>query len=141
MFGSHCLKTYSQTQETIALSSGESEFYGIVKAATMGIGIKSMFKDLGLEVEIEVNTDSSASRRIPSRRGAGRARHVEVPELCVQERARRGELSIVKVRGEDNVAGGLTKHVERSKMEMHTEKSGFVRREGRHELCSYLRDV
>ena len=35
MLGGHCVKTYSQTQETIALSSGESEFYGIVKAATM----------------------------------------------------------------------------------------------------------
>ncbi len=35
VFGSHCLKTYSQTQDTKTLSSGESEFYGIVKAATM----------------------------------------------------------------------------------------------------------
>ncbi len=37
----------------------------------MGIGIKSMFKDLGLEVGIQVNTDSSAARSISSRRGAG----------------------------------------------------------------------
>ena len=36
IFGSHCLKTYSQTQETIALSSGESEFYRIIKVASMG---------------------------------------------------------------------------------------------------------
>ncbi len=81
MFGSHCLKTHSQTQETIALSSGESEFYGIAKAATMGIGIKSFFKDLGLEVEIQVNTDSSAARSISSRRGAGRVRRASQPEL------------------------------------------------------------
>ena len=71
MFGSRCLKTHSQTQETVALSSGGSEFYGIVKAATMGIGIKSMFKDLGLEVEVQVNTDSSFARSISSRRRAG----------------------------------------------------------------------
>ncbi len=51
-FGSHCLKMYSEMQDTIALSSGESEFYGIVKAATMGIAIKSTFKDPGLEVEV-----------------------------------------------------------------------------------------
>ncbi len=50
MFGSCCLKPYSQTQEAIALSTGESEFYSIVKAATIGIGIKSRFKDMGLEV-------------------------------------------------------------------------------------------
>ncbi len=52
MLVSYCLKTCSQTQDTIALSLGESEFYAIVKAATMGIGIKSMFMDLELEVEV-----------------------------------------------------------------------------------------
>ncbi len=62
MFGSHCLKTHSQTQETITLSSGDSEFYGIVRAATMGVGIKSLFGDLGLEIEVQVNTDPSAAR-------------------------------------------------------------------------------
>jgi hypothetical protein len=108
-FGTHCLKTHSQTQETIAVSSGESEFYGIAKAATMGIGIKSSFKDLGLKVEIQVKTDSSTAISISFRRGAGRVRRVEVGELWVQER---GELSIIKVRGEDNVADGLPKQVE-----------------------------
>ncbi len=135
MFGSQRLETDSQTQETIALSSGESELYGIVKAATMGIAIKSMFKDSGLEVEVQVNTDSSVAGSRSSRRCAGRARCVEVRELWVQERARRGELSITKVRGEDNVAGGLTKHVGRSIMEMHLERCGFVRPEERYELC------
>ncbi len=107
----------------------------------MWIGIKSMLKDLGLEVEVQVNTDSLAARSISPRRGAGRARRVKVRELWVQERIRRGELSITKVRGEDNVAGGLTKHVERTKMEMLMEKRGFVRREGRRELCPYFGDA
>ncbi len=140
MFGSHCLKTHSQTQETIALLSGESEFCGIAKAVTMGIQIKSMFEDLGFRVEIQANTDLSAARSISSRIGAGRARHVEVRDLSVQERVRRGELSLIKVRGGDNVADGLTKNVERSNMEMHMDKCGFVLREGRHELCPYLGD-
>ncbi len=64
MLGSHCLKTHSQTQDTIALSSGESEFHGIGKAATMGVGIKSLFGDLGFEIEVRVNTDSAAARSI-----------------------------------------------------------------------------
>ncbi len=58
-------------QDTIELSSGESEFYGIVKAATMGVGIKSFFGDLFLEIEVQVNTDPTAARSISSRRGAG----------------------------------------------------------------------
>ncbi len=72
MIGSHCLKANSLTQETIALSFGQSEFYGIAKAATIGIGITSRFRGRGVEVEVEVNTDSSAARSISSRRGAGR---------------------------------------------------------------------
>jgi hypothetical protein len=54
MFGNHCTKTYSQTQETVAFSAGESEFYGVVKAATMGLGMKGFTEDLGVEVGVQV---------------------------------------------------------------------------------------
>ena len=33
MLGEHILKTYSSAQPTISLSSGEAEFYGVVRAA------------------------------------------------------------------------------------------------------------
>ncbi len=36
----------------------------------------------------------------------------------MEKPVRRGELSIIKVRREDIVADGLTKHVERTNMEM-----------------------
>ncbi len=84
MWGGHCVQTYSRTQETIALSSGESEFYGIEKAATMGLGMKSLLEDLGVKVKVQVNTDSSAAKSIAPRRGAGRVRHIEVRELWVR---------------------------------------------------------
>ncbi len=87
VFGKHCIKTYSQTQETVALSSGESEFYGIAKVATM-----------------ESNADPSTAKSIASRRRAGRVRHLEVLELWVQDRVAKGELEIKRVKGEDKVA-------------------------------------
>ncbi len=79
----------------MALSSGQSEFYGIAKAATMGIGIKCLFGDSGLEVEVQVNTESSAAKSIGSRRGAGRVRHADVRELRVQDKVNKKELGIV----------------------------------------------
>ncbi len=82
----------------------------------MGMGIKSLFGDVGLEIEVHVNTDSSAARSISLRRGAGQVRHVEERELWVQEKVRRGELSTINVKGENNVADGLTKHVDRSNL-------------------------
>ncbi len=125
----------------IPRGSGESEFYGIVKAATMGMGIKGLLEDLGLDVEIQVNTGSSAARSISSRKCAGRVRHVEIRELWVQERVRREELSIIKVRGRDDVADRLTKLVERHKMEKYLQECGFVLRNGRLELCPHLGDI
>ena len=71
-----------------------------------------MLGDLGVEVKVQVNTDSSAAKSIASRRGAGRVRHIEVRELWVQDRVAKRELSVVKVKGEENVTDGLTKHVD-----------------------------
>ena len=46
--GDHVIKTWSFTQATIALSSGEAEYYGMVKGASMALGIQSMLEDLGM---------------------------------------------------------------------------------------------
>ncbi len=138
MLGGHCIKTYSQTQETIALSSGESKICGILKAAAMGKGVKGLLEDLGVGVEMQVNTDSSAAKSITARRGAGRVRHIEVRELGVHDRVAKGELNIAKVRGGEYVADGLTKHVDRQNMEQYTKACGMVRRSGRHELSMQL---
>ncbi len=83
MLGGHCVKTHSQTQETIALSSGEAKFHWIVKVATMGLGAKGLQGNLGVEVKVQVHTDSSAAKSLASRRGAGTVRHIEVRELLV----------------------------------------------------------
>ena len=57
MMGDHCVKNYSSTQDIIALSSGEAEFYGIVKAGSHGLGVVGIFRDLGLELGLQTNTD------------------------------------------------------------------------------------
>ncbi len=50
------------------------------------------------------------------------------------------ELKIVKVKCEESVAYGLTKHVDRQKMEQYVEACGIVLRSGRHELSLQLGD-
>ncbi len=109
VFGDRCIKAYSQTQQTVALPSGEAEFYGIVKGFTIGLGIKCWLEDMGCEVGVQVNTDLSAAQSIATRRGAGRVRHIEVWELWVQDRAAKGELTIIKVKVQNNKADVLTK--------------------------------
>ncbi len=86
MFGSHYVEAYSQTQKTVALSSAESDFYGIVEAAIMGLGAKVLMDSGGVRVEVHVNTDWSAAGMIEFRRGAGKVRHVDVRELWTQDK-------------------------------------------------------
>ncbi len=95
-FGNHFVKTYSQTQEAIASSSGESKFYGIAKAVTTGLGVKGLMEDLCVGVEVQVNADSSAAKSAIARRGAGRVRRVEVRELSLLAK---GELKNLQSKG------------------------------------------
>jgi hypothetical protein len=81
MLGNHCVKSWTTTQDVIVLSSGEAEYYAIVKGIAQALGMKRMLRDLGIEVNIVCNTDSSAAKSIASRRGCGRVRHIEVSTL------------------------------------------------------------
>ena len=48
MLGNHVLKTWSATQASLAVSSGDAEFYGVVKGAGVGLGQAALFKDNGI---------------------------------------------------------------------------------------------
>jgi len=109
MLNGCCIKTWSSTQSLISLSSGESEYYGIVKGASVGLGTQAMLKDLGFKLNLEVLTDASAAKGIASRRGLGKTRHIQVHFLWVQERVGAGDIVLKKVWGGENPADLLTK--------------------------------
>ena len=54
MLGQHCLKSWSSTQPSISLSSGEAEFYGLVKASGVGLGFQALLADLGCKLPCRV---------------------------------------------------------------------------------------
>ena len=51
LHGAHCIKHYSSTQTVIAISSGESEFYSIVRGSSVGLGLLSLAKDLLVDLK------------------------------------------------------------------------------------------
>ena len=53
MLGGCCVKSWSSTQSLISLSSGESEFYGVVKGGSVGLGVQAMLKDMGFDLSLE----------------------------------------------------------------------------------------
>ena len=50
MIGSHAIKTWSSTQDIIATSSREAEYYALVKCGSQALGLKAMMEDLGFYV-------------------------------------------------------------------------------------------
>ena len=111
MLGTHCLKSWSSTQPSVSLSSGEAEFYGLVKASGVGLGFQALMKDLGYSVPCRIWTDSSAAMGIVGRQGLGKLRHIDTHSLWVQQAARSGRIEVRKVRGDDNPADLFTKHL------------------------------
>ena len=140
MIGQHCIRTWSSTQPSVTLSSGEAEFYGLVKAAGAGLGHQSLVGDLGLTLPVTVWTDSSAAIGIASRSGLGKLRHLETHTLWVQEKVRVGAIKVKKVRGEVNPADLFTKHLpSREKVHQLMGLFGCEYRTGRAESAPLLR--
>ena len=84
MLGKHVIRTWSATQRVIALSSGEAEFYGMVKGGAEAMGTRSILEDLGIARKIRLSEDSSAAKGIADRTGLGKVRHIEVNQLWIQ---------------------------------------------------------
>ena len=110
LLGSHAVKSWSSTQSSIALSSGEAEFNGVVRGSGIGLGYQSLLHDLGQDLPVRVWTDSSAAMGICSRQGLGGIRHLDTHTLWVQQAVRCRRIDLRKVDGEVNPADIFTKH-------------------------------
>ena len=102
--GGMAVLDWSSTQGTIAMSSGEAEYYALVKAAAEGLGIQSLAKDLGIDVTVRLWVDSSAAKSIVSRVGLGKVRHMEVKYLWAQEAHKMKRFEVRKIASAKNPA-------------------------------------
>lgn len=96
MLGGHCLQTWSVTQAVIALSSGEGEYYALVRGGSHALGIQAMLRDFGIETKIRIKADAAVAKSISSRRGPGKQRHIEVNQLWLQQKSSRAKLTSLK---------------------------------------------
>ena len=74
--GEHLLRHMSCLQTLVALSSGEGEYYALIRGACTSLGIQSHYQDWIIDVPTQIYSDSSAARSVARRRGiGGRLRH------------------------------------------------------------------
>ena len=123
-WGNHVLKSWATTQATVALSSAEAELYSLVKGAAQALGMMAVGRDLGVCLEARIHTDASAALGIIQRQGLGKLRHISTQFLWIQDKARSGELEVVKIPGKDNPADVLTKNVPAEILERHMRSLG-----------------
>ncbi len=135
--GRHMVKNSASTQAVIALSSGESEFYGGVKTASIGLGMIHLLKDMGVDFEepLDLKLDASAGIGVAQRRGAGRIRHIATPTLWLQKAVSDGKVKVGKVAGPENPADLGTKYVGRKDIEKIWKQCGFVSLSGQSSLA------
>ena len=97
MRGSRCLKVWTKKQQVVALSSAESELHAAVKTASEGLGIQSVARDLGISCRLNLHLDASATVCLVNRRGLGKAKHVDMQNLWIQEASKSGRFAAKKV--------------------------------------------
>ena len=140
MFGTHMWKSWSTNQAVLALSSGEAEYYALVKAASVSLGIEALMQELGINLSnpIKLNSDASAAIGISNRIGSGKVRHIEVTQLWLQEKVLSGKIALNKVGTEENLADALTKGVDAATIATHVAGVGMELTSDRHRLAPSL---
>ena len=66
-WGGGIIKTWSRTQGTVAISSGEAEFYAVIKGLAEKLGIQSLIRDLGIITRLVLHQGGCASKGTLSR--------------------------------------------------------------------------
>ena len=138
MRGSHCIKTWAKTQAVIAKSSAESELYAVVRGGCESLGMITLMKDFGVDIKVRIHIDSNAAKGILERTGLHKIRHLDVDMLWMQGQVAKEILEVKKIKGEENTADLMTKHVGKAVMEKHMVEMGVIFCEGRAEKAAQL---
>ena len=88
----------------------------------MGLGLRALGDDLQISLKMNLYTGSAAARGTSHRKGPGKTRHLHVTHLWLQDKIGRGEMTLKKVGGKENVAALMTKHLGESDMQRHRAK-------------------
>ena len=135
MHENHMIKCVVGTQEEPALSSGESEWYSLVRSAASVIGMANMARDLGVTLKPRLAGDATAAAGIAKRRGAGKLRHVETKTLWLQRQVTKKKVTIRRILGKELPLDMGTKFLPQATMNKFLTALGFHTRSGKSKLA------
>ena len=117
---------WSKRHNNVALSSGEAELSGLVKAIAQVLGVKHAAADMGLKLGVKCRGDSSAAQGILMRTGVGKLKRLEVKNLWVQEQIQLGRVSSLKIPRHLNIADLLTHNCNANELAKYLSKFGVI---------------
>ena len=107
----------------------------MITAVSESLGDQSVALGLNVKLGLEVYMDATAGAAIGSRRGLGRAKHIDTCFLWVQDLITAGKIKVKKVHTSENFSDVLTKAVPGVVLRRLVERMGFVFRKGRSNLA------
>ena len=131
LYGGHCLRHWSKTQTTIALSSGEAELGGIAQGMSQGLGMQAIAQDLGIKIALRLQTDATAAIGMSRRLGVGKIRHLDVSLLWVQHQVRNGRVALEKIPSSENPGAAVTKYLGNADLAAHMQRMTIEFQQGR----------
>ena len=113
----------SKRQRSVSLSSCESETIAAVSVMSEGIFLQKLIERItGIAPEVRLYIDSSSSRQLISRKGLGKARHLDVSLLWIQKMK---NVLVKAIKGVDNPADLGTKALSRDKIKKYLKALGY----------------
>ena len=128
-FGNSCISWLSKKQPTVATSSCEAEYRAVFTATVECIWLRRLLMDLCMEIEVatRILTDSQSALAVARNPVFhARTKHIEVHYHYVRERFHAGDIDLVYVPTQDNVADIFTKALPREKFEAFRKALGLL---------------
>ena len=115
-----------EKRKSVALSSGEAEYYAGTSAASRSIlRMEALPFFAGKRCQVQLHLDSSAAGGIITRQGAGRIKHLQIRATFLQDLHKQGILSVHRVGTKHDTADIGTKPVSGKHIKLLMHWLGF----------------
>ena len=103
------LTAWSQTQQTVSLSSAEAELFALTTGTSEGMVTKHLLQELGHKAILMNHVDSQSAKAWASRRGLGRMKDVMLKYMFVQDVVNKKLTNLAHINTKLNKADLMTK--------------------------------
>ena len=108
------------------MTVAQSEFYALIKGSSAVLGLQSLFADWGLQITVEVQSDSTSAKSMADRKGVAKVKHMQTRFLWIQERIANGDITVSHISTKINPADPFTKPLTGPELDGHMDRIGLI---------------